>query len=163
MCREHGQQLSKLAANYPQFGLWGLVKETGVDDEGLLEFYEKYYTYPLYQDTERATYEALGSRKIYQGLIKTWNPLKIYRGMKEMGQRLKEKQVEGNYVGEGLIQGGVLVLDSKGSIRFVYEEVTGEELDLDDIEAALALLADDAGVSLSVSATEPSSGSSAEL
>ena len=40
------------------------VKETGVDDVGLLEFYEKYFKFPLYKDDELQIYKAQGNRKI---------------------------------------------------------------------------------------------------
>lgn len=131
MCREHGQQLTALAAHVP---LWGVVKETGVDDEGLLEFYNKYFPFPLFLDENRSIYQGMGNRKIK---FRTLNPIRLWRGFRSMGSRLKEKKIEGNLVGEGMIQGGILVFDKDGKIQYAYEEAVGEELDMDDIRAAV--------------------------
>jgi hypothetical protein len=99
------------AAN-SEIPLWAIVKETGVDDDGLMVFHDKYFSkHTIYKDGDRAVYNAMGNRKI--GLT-TWNPLRLYRGFKEMGGRLKKKDIDGNYVGEGLVQGGVLVFDKEG-------------------------------------------------
>mmetsp|Transcript_10046 Transcript_10046/g.23486 ORF Transcript_10046/g.23486 Transcript_10046/m.23486 type:complete len:134 (-) Transcript_10046:247-648(-) len=119
------------------FGLIGLIKETGVDDAGLIEFYNDYFRYPLYRDEETAFYKALGSRKL--GLT-SWNPIKIFRGLREVGRRLKEKGISGNFKGEGLVQGGVVIFDSAGNPRYAYREKTGEELPVEDIAAAVKAL-----------------------
>lgn len=113
---------------------WGTVKEVGVDDEGLLEFYQNFFTYPLYRDTELQIFKAFGSRKI--GLT-TWNPIRLWKGYKEMGKRLKDKQIEGNLIGEGMIMGGVLVFDARGELKYAYEEDIGEPFELADIRAAV--------------------------
>jgi hypothetical protein len=131
LCREHGQQLTALAAHVP---LWGVVKETGVDDEGLLEFYNKYFPFPLFLDENLSIYQGMGNRKIG---LRTWNPIRLWRGFRSMGSRLKEKKIEGNLVGEGMIQGGILIFDKEGKIQYAYEEAIGDELDMDDIRAAL--------------------------
>ena len=57
--------------------------------------------------------------------------------MKDMGNRLSNKNIEGNYVGEGMIQGGILLFDSSGELRFAYEEQIGNELPMDDLQAAV--------------------------
>ena len=137
LCREHGQQLSALAAIHAaDFGFWGIVKETGVDNAGLSEFYNKYYNFPLYRDVTLASYSAFGNKKITTGM--SWNPLKLYRGYKELTARLKEKKdLEGNMVGEGMIKGGVFVLDPDGKVVYAYEESTGDPLVVEDIQAAM--------------------------
>lgn len=118
-----------------KFRLWGVVKETGVDDEGLSKFYNEYYTYPLYKDEKLVLYnDFFGKRRI--GLT-TWNPIALYRGYKEMNQRLEEKKLDGNMSGEGMIQGGLIIFDNDGNVRYAYEEIIGDELDIDDIVAAL--------------------------
>ena len=51
------------------FNIFGIIKETGIDDEGLVEYYYKYFTYPLYQDKLFAFYQALGNCKIGVGFL----------------------------------------------------------------------------------------------
>ena len=120
--------------------MWGTVKEIGVDDEGLLEFYQDYFTFPLYRDVDRSIYAAFGSRKI---ALTTWNPLRLWKGYKEMGRRISGKQIEGNYKGEGMIQGGILVFDATGALRYAYEEDIGSPLELADIRAAVMSVLND--------------------
>ena len=138
MCREHGQQLSALAAESSwsnnNVALLGIVKETGADDEGLVQFYKKYFTYPLYLDEERSLYAGFGNRKV--GLT-TWNPIRLWKGFREIGRRLKKKKLEGNMAGEGLIQGGILIFDKKGQLQYAVEEQIGSELDMDEIQMAV--------------------------
>lgn len=121
------------------FGLFGIIKEVAVDDEGLLEFHDKYFPHDLYMDPSKQFYEAMGKRKITT--LRTWNPFRIYRGFKSMSARLKGKpNLAGNMKGEGLIQGGIIVFDKQGDPRAVYLEETGSEPPVDDILAALKAL-----------------------
>lgn len=126
--------MSALAAQASDFGFWGLVKETGVDDDGLSEFYNKYYSFPLYRDVSLATYASFGNKSIS---LPTWNPFKLYKEYKALTKRAKEKGLEGNLVGEGLKKGGFFVLDAKGEVQYALEEPFGRELDLSGIESAM--------------------------
>ena len=134
--------LSQLAAAHPSllasFGLFGIIKEIAVDDAGLLEFHNEYFSYPLYMDPSQQFYRALGGRKITT--FRTWNPLRLYRGFVDMKERIARKQLAGNMVGEGIVQGGVIVFDRHGDPRAVYQELTGSELPVEDILAALTAL-----------------------
>ncbi|KAL7444370.1 hypothetical protein ACHAXH_009970 [Discostella pseudostelligera] len=95
------------------FGLFGVVKEVGVDDE------------------------ALGSRKLS---LTTWNPIKLWRGMREVYKRLKVKKISGNLKGEGLIQGGIIIFDKHGNARYAYREETGSEVPIHDIISAVKMV-----------------------
>lgn len=122
--------------------MWGVVKETGVDDEGLSKFYNDYFTYPLYKDEGLVLYNKFfGQRKIK---LTTYNPFKLYKGYTDMNKRLKEKSgLDGNMTGEGMIQGGLIIFDKEGNVRYAYEEIIGDELMIDDIVAALDDVAKD--------------------
>lgn len=139
LCREQGRQLTDLVTDKSQpldgFELFGLVKETGVDDQGLTEFYKDSFNFPLYKDEDLVFYnEFYGKRKLK---LTTWNPLKLYSGYKDMTKRLKEKDLEGNLIGEGLVQGGIIIFGKDGKPKYSYEEETGSEIPSDDIIAAL--------------------------
>mmetsp|Transcript_2320 Transcript_2320/g.5031 ORF Transcript_2320/g.5031 Transcript_2320/m.5031 type:complete len:90 (-) Transcript_2320:226-495(-) len=78
-------------------------------------------------------YNALGLRKMS---VKSWNPFKIFRGLREVYKRLTKKNISGNMKGEGLIQGGIIIFDRTGKARFAYREETGFEVPINDIISA---------------------------
>lgn len=151
LCREHGRQLTDLAKSINDdtnadlmkcFGMFGVVKEIGVDDEGLTTFYKDHFTYPLYRDDGLVFYnDFFGKRSIFN--FTTYNPFTLYGGYKEMTKRLSEKKLEGNLVGEGIVQGGIIIFDKHGKARYAHEEETGKELDMEGIVASLKTLRSD--------------------
>ena len=77
---------------------------------GVAEFEEQYFCGPLYlSDEDRTLYQHLGNQPIFtlgtlaRALL---NPFKARREMKEMGERMKARKIEGNMVGDGLVKGG---------------------------------------------------------
>eukprot|EP00978_Attheya_sp_CCMP212_P025245 scaffold80865_cov55-Attheya_sp.AAC.8 len=138
LCREEGLALEKVAAQedtpFDGFGLFGVVKETGVDDEGLVDFNTKYFKRTLYLDTDLVFYNALGGRKLS---VPSWNPLKFISTIKAIGTRAKEKGISQNLKGEGIVQGGVIIFGKDGAPKYVYEEDTWNEMPVDDIIAAV--------------------------
>ena len=136
LCREEGHTLQSLAAQHPSslhgFGLFGVVKEINVDNDGLITFQSQYFhNQQLYHDTQHTFYHALGHRKISI----PWNPWTFYKVLKQVKNRTKD--IPGNMKGEGFIQGGVIIFDKDGIAKYAYEEITGEELPVEDILAAL--------------------------
>jgi len=139
LCREHGRQLTDLANNdndhselMKGFKMFGVVKEIGVDDEGLSVFHRDHFTYPLYKDDGLVFYnDFFGKRSILK--LSSLNPFMLYR----MTTRLGGKILEGNVTGEGLVQGGIVIFDQNGKARYAYEEETGKELVMDDIIQSL--------------------------
>lgn len=127
--------------------LLGLVKEiapcsTAKTDEelGVAEFQEKYFGgYPVYLDENKVFYEQLGSRKITTDLEGSWNPLTVYNGFKSIGERIKAKNLDGNFRGEGLVLGGILVISPKEGVVYSYKEQTGKEIPRQEIIDAVKL------------------------
>lgn len=121
------------------------TKQCATDEElGVGEFQSKYFSPgKLYLDEDKVFYEAMGNRKInllsmLNGMI---NPLPKYRSqLAEYKARLESKEVEGNMMGDGLVQGGVLVV-GPGKLEYVYLEDTGQEIPSDEIEAAIRAVA----------------------
>ena len=68
--------------------------------------------------------------------MSSWNPIKIFRGMRNIYRRLAKKNISGNLKGEGLVQGGIILFDKTGA-RYAYREDTGAEVPVDDIIAAV--------------------------
>ena len=140
MCREQGIALHELAAqNFDDdFGVFGVVKEINVDDDGLNEFSVDYFPgRDLYLDSDKSFYAALGDRKLSIPFRALLNPFGAYRYMKDMNKRLAQRKIEGNLKGEGLKQGGVIVFDASGAPRYAYLEETGSELPAADILSAI--------------------------
>ena len=110
--------------------IFGIVKETGVDDAGLVEFHRDYFPYPLYRDQGYALYKALGDRKVGVGL---WNPFSIPFLLFDAWQRLTSKNIGGNMKGEGIVQGGIIIFDRQGQPVAMYQEKTGVDLPVTDL------------------------------
>ena len=148
MCREEGLDLVNLqkSGKLGKSKLIGLIKEvapcaTAKNDEelGVSEFQSKYFPMPLYLDEEKKFYSALGDRKITQ-LKGSWNPFEVWKGLKSIGERIKEKGLEGNMRGEGLVLGGIIVIDTKKNPPqevFTYYEETGKPIPTDEIIKAV--------------------------
>jgi len=143
---------NKVTASIPapdRLPLLGICKEvaptsTAETDEqlGVAEFQNKYFPgADLYLNEGREFYEALGNRKISlpigQMLL---NPLKVWREFKNLGERIKEKNIDGNMVGEGAVLGGVLVISPEGEVKYTYLEETGKQLPVEEIRSAMEAL-----------------------
>jgi len=97
---------------------------------GVAEFEEQYFCGPLYlSDEDRTLYQHLGNQPIFtlgtlaRALL---NPFKARREMKEMGERMKARKIEGNMVGDGLVKGGVLCIAPSGEIKHTFYEDPGK-------------------------------------
>lgn len=155
MCREEAVDVAKRFdsileknAGLRNVPLIGIIKEVAptksveTDEKlGVNEFHVKYFNgRPLYLDEEKLFYRALGGRKLtdsfsFWALLKPWE---LYSSFVKMGARLKEKKIDGNLAGEGLLQGGLMVFGpGEADAIYVYQEKTGSEIPLDELEASL--------------------------
>mmetsp|Transcript_12209 Transcript_12209/g.25012 ORF Transcript_12209/g.25012 Transcript_12209/m.25012 type:complete len:85 (-) Transcript_12209:98-352(-) len=67
----------------------------------------------------------------------TYNPIKLVSIMSKMVKRQKGLGVSGNLKGEGLLQGGILVCDSRGGIEYIYYEKTFSTIPAKEIRQAM--------------------------
>jgi len=137
-CREHAEQLVQ-CLQHDGVSLWAIVKETGVEEQGILEFYEDHFHYPIYKDAKWLTYRAMGDRRI--------TPTKLLKRAFKAYGRWKKKGIPNRIKGGDIwVQGGVLLFDRKRRLRYAYEEEYGKEFEMDDIRRAIkAIRTDDAG------------------
>jgi hypothetical protein len=112
------------------FGVLGIIKETGVDDQGVVEFEEDCFRFPLFCDKSYSFYQALGDRKLSVNFI--LNPISLFSIVCDTYQRITSKGIQGNFKGEGLVQGGIIIFDNGGNPMYAYEEETGEDLPVKD-------------------------------
>jgi len=129
-CRENALLLSELYRTEPDVNIVGIVKETGVDDAALLEFYEDYFRFPLYKDDKWKIYHAMGGRRICR-----WT---MFRHHECLIQRVRAKGINlCPSKGDFRTYGGVMVFDRHGELRYTHYEKFGEEFDMDAIRAAI--------------------------
>jgi len=119
--------------------LFGIVKETGVDDEGLNEFATEYFPYPMYKDQALVYYNALGSGNMSLG----WNPLNYIKLLMDSKKLISELGVKShNMKGEGFLQGGWIIFDAENQPKYAYQEDAKKRLPADEIVRDLKTLGD---------------------
>lgn len=131
-CREHGRQLSELVCSMDEHvHMAGVVKPEAVPNEILLEFYTDYFNFPLYQDDDwNLSTGVLGDRQLPLWKLLSMRPI--------LGRRYRNKGIHNIPLGGDLwTQGGLLILDSRSRLRFVYYEKYGDVLDLEAIRWAI--------------------------
>jgi len=127
LCREHGLQLTEIAKRQQDVKIAGIIKETGVDDDALIQFYTDYFNFPLYRDDDWQVCKALGDRK-----ISVW---KLLACVPKLAKRYAAKGIDNVPLGGDIFtHGGILVFDKNQRLRFVYYEKYGDELDETAIE-----------------------------
>jgi hypothetical protein len=116
------------------FTLFGVVKETGIDNEGLAEFSNSYYgKYPLYCDKSYSLYQALGDRKASE----LPSLFTLFTSFLDAWKRISSKGIKWNVKGEGIVKGGLIIFDAKGNPKYAYKEEMGVDLPIQDIVKAL--------------------------
>ena len=90
----------KDAGELEGFRICSIVKETGIDDEGLNEFATEYFPYETYKDQALTFYNSLGSGKISIG----YNPFAMIKFIMESIKRTKELGIKSyNTKGEDVV------------------------------------------------------------
>ena len=130
-CREHGLQLKDFAAKDHKLALIGAVKEAGTADVELLTFYQRFFRNPIYKDEKWNVFKALGGRKmsIMEAVIG-------FMRSKKRFQRKGIPLVTKHRAGDSFMQGGVMIFDKNGELRFTYN-TEFQEYDMDLVSAAV--------------------------
>lgn len=115
----------------------GVVKETGVDDNALINFHTHYFRkYPLYRDSDWRLYRAMGARRL--------SPFQLVAGFVRSLRRHREKGIENVLTGgDVFMQGGVLVFDRKGELRYAYDEEYGVEFNVEILKSMIQAARDE--------------------
>jgi len=112
------------------FHLRSIVKETGIDDEGLKEFITEYFPYVCYKDQDRVFYKNLGSGTMSLG----FNPMNMIKLIMNSKKMMKDFNVSSwNTKGEGLLQGGWILFDTDGIPRAAFQEDAKKRIPIDKI------------------------------
>lgn len=151
LCREEAVDLCALirqqASAPPVIGVCKEEESDGQSELGIAEFQSKYFTCgSLHLNEGRELFEVLGNRRISLPMGKLLNPFRwseVRSDLKAMKERTDRKKVEGNMKGDGLVQGGVLVVGPAPTceVLYTYFEETGSVLPVQDIEQAITDLA----------------------
>ena len=134
-CREHAKQLAELACRDPKLALMATVKETGVNDLGLLEFYQNFFQRnPIYLDEDWKLYKAMGSRRV--------NPLKFFLRLVASQPSYFRQKVWHSIMNFKVLKspwmlGGVLVFNKRQELVFALEESFGKPFDMERLQLAI--------------------------
>ena len=161
MCREDAQELSSRYApggtNIGSANLYGIIKEVApvkgaATDEklGVGEFQQKYFgNNPVYIDPEQKFYEFMGKKSLLSQPWFSWNPFALYSGYQRMAARLKSKRLDGNMAGEGLLQGGLLIIHPTKGVVYRHNEETGTPMPYDEIDRVVQALLQEGNLDVS--------------
>ncbi len=160
MCREDAREISSRFASGEFAGakLYGVIKEVApvkgsmsmkgaeTDKElGVEVFQTEYFgSNELFIDQEKEFHKFLGGKSILSQPLHSWNPFTIYQDFKALGSRLKEKKLEGNMNGEGLMKGGFLIVHPVEGVVYRHEESIGTVMPMDEIREALRKMSPEA-------------------
>lgn len=142
--------------------LFGIIKEVDVDPQGVIDFQTKYFNLnELYLDQGKGFYKALGSKSLLSQPLHSWNPITLYKDFKKLMGRMKEKNIEGNMIGEGTIKGGLYVISPTKGLVYTHDESTGTQMPYAEIQEVVAkllgveLTEEEANVKVSAEASDP--------
>lgn len=132
---------SRFGAGKGNINLYGIIKEVGVDTEGLLDFQSKYFNNnEVFLDSDREFYKVLGNKSLLSQPLSSWNPFTLYHDFNSLMGRMKEKKIEGNLKGEGLLKGGLLIVSPTKGVVYKHEESTGTAMPYAEIERIVSEL-----------------------
>lgn len=147
-CREQAQLLVEIIKSNnlnDKIQIIGIVKQVApvprapTDKELGIEDFQKIYfdNHPIFLDPDLEFFKRLGYRSVLNQKWSSWNPFTLWNSFRNNQRRISSKRITGNFVGEGLIQGGIILLLPGRGVKFIYHEVTGMEIPRESILAIL--------------------------
>jgi hypothetical protein len=135
-CREHGQQLSELAKS-ENVAMIGLVKDGVKAGDALLNLYTNHFRFPIFEDSKWEIYKLMGNRML--------STMQILKGVLSSRNRRRhaEKKIRTQITSDDtIVQGGLLVFDRCGKLRFAFVEDFGKSLDIEVLRTAIRAIRD---------------------
>lgn len=134
-CYACRQDALALATLHKECRLLAVVRHVR-DKRGTYRFWRHYFSFPIYQDDDEQLVTLLGHRT-------PENPMEIITRRNDDGKFMMRaamaKGIGFNLYGllTDTVQGGVLIFDFQGNLRYVYHEQYADLLQLEPIKAAL--------------------------
>ena len=134
LCRAEASKLQELRPELEKLSVH-LVAVLGEElPEQVSEFKEKHWAGgEIYLDQEKALFKALG-----QGVVRRGSLLSFLNPFAPLWKNVAaSKGVTGNFVGDGLTFGGLLVVRKGGDVEYAFQETTfGDHAPQEDVLAA---------------------------
>lgn len=145
MCREEAQAVYSRIADLVKAGAARVVALVKEDVGNEVSEFRRYWPGEILLDGDQKFYMALGGGKHHKpysslpSLLMTMaNPFSTRR-VKTNFTRTKSKNVDNNFIGEGLVSGGCYVIRPDGSAAYSFrEEDLGDHAPINDVIAAVS-------------------------
>ncbi|KAJ1989243.1 hypothetical protein H4R33_002136 [Dimargaris cristalligena] len=143
LCREEAHTLAAQRATIETE--LGVTMVAVVHEElGALEFQEQFWRGPLYLDSEKGFFKAIGGGKLKWSSAWTMLLPSVFKN----GRRATKAGVKGNFKGQGRIMGGLYIVKPEDrGIAFEYKEkVFGDHAPIDQVLAVCREISNGSGI-----------------
>ncbi|XP_045162127.2 prostamide/prostaglandin F synthase-like [Mercenaria mercenaria] len=138
-CRLGAKRLSELKPRLDENNV--RLVGIGLEEVGVEEFVkEDYFKGELYIDTKKEAYKALGFRRLN---IFSVLPSIFGKKAREFNERVKKEKIPGNMTGDGMQNGGTLIVGQGGKVLLSFrQENAPDHVENEDVLKALGLPVD---------------------
>ncbi|XP_060590204.1 prostamide/prostaglandin F synthase-like [Ruditapes philippinarum] len=138
-CRLGAKRLSELKPRLDENNV--RLVGIGLEEVGVDEFVKgEYFKGELYIDTKKEAYKALGFRRLN---IFSVFPSIFGKKAREFNERVKKEKISGNMTGDGMQNGGTLIVGQGGKLLLSFrQENAPDHVENEDVLKALGLPVD---------------------